>query len=139
MPEEANPEVHHEVCDQIDLQILEEQMARREVVSIDWSALEIPDPDPLSDPLNLLIHEEEEATSKRVIALRARYVRNVLSRLPALERRIIRWRYGVGCQELSDQQIADRLNLSRSGVWRIRQRALARLRGDELPKQLKAA
>lgn len=58
-------------------------------------------------------------------------LRQALRRLPQRERQVVCWRHGIGgSRELSVRQIAKRLDVPRSTVWDIEQRALNLLRAD---------
>jgi RNA polymerase sigma factor (sigma-70 family) len=102
-------------------------MSRHGVVTVDLTVVQLPDPDPTSDPLQALIAEEDQHEDE----LRQARLNRMLRRLPLLERRVIRWHYGLAGEPLSDAEIAGKLNMTRSGVWRIRQRALVRLESSE--------
>jgi DNA-directed RNA polymerase specialized sigma24 family protein len=84
---------------------------------------DIPDPD----------GDVYERVIERIDAAR---IRRHVRALPALEQRVITWKYGIGGVEpLSCRQIARRLGVSTGTAWNIEQRALAILRasvGDSL-------
>ena len=60
--------------------------------------------------------------------IEAEQLRRRVAELPALEARVLRWRYGIQSDELTDAEIARRLGLPRGSIWAIEQRALRRLR-----------
>jgi RNA polymerase sigma factor (sigma-70 family) len=55
--------------------------------------------------------------------MRAR-IRRAIKELAPIERQIIRWRFGIGCTHLTKEEIAERLNIDPSAVWRILSRGL---------------
>lgn len=50
-----------------------------------------------------------------------------LNRLDPVERRILRWLFGLDEETLSAEEIADRMNLSTAQVWRAVDRGLAEI------------
>ncbi len=63
-----------------------------------------------------------------VTNIEAARVRRLLRQLPEIERRILRWRYGIDAETLTVREIAARLGIGKSTVADIEGRALARLR-----------
>lgn len=66
-----------------------------------------------------------EAVSGRVVSLD---LHRRLRELPPLERRVLRWRFGIGGAPASCREVAARLGVSADTAWRIEQRALSSLR-----------
>lgn len=64
-----------------------------------------------------------------VVSIEAARVRRFVRALPVLERKVIAYRYGLAGQPMTCRQVAERLNISKSTVSVIEQRALERLRG----------
>ena len=67
----------------------------------------------------------EDVEEKMALTCLGDYVRECLE---PREREIICLRYGLGCAPLTQWQVADRLNISRSYVSRLETRALEKLR-----------
>ena len=73
-------------------------------------------------------------TDEVVTSLAYARLHRQVDRLPDLERRVVRWSFGLGIrpgaaqEALTVAQIADRLNMTRPQVRDIRERALDRLR-----------
>jgi RNA polymerase sigma factor (sigma-70 family) len=62
----------------------------------------------------------------------------VLKTLERDEERVIRMRFGIGCdREHTLEEIAQQCNLSRERIRQIEMRALRRLRNPELASQLR--
>lgn len=72
---------------------------------------------------------EVDVHEAAVASIEAARVRRFIDWLPEIERRVIRWRYGIDCDQLTLREIAGRLGMGKSTVGDIEQRALARLRG----------
>lgn len=64
-----------------------------------------------------------------VVSIRDLRLHRLVRQLPPLERRVIRWYFGLDCEELNTCQIAERMGTSRQYVSKVKNRALARLRG----------
>jgi RNA polymerase sigma factor (sigma-70 family) len=74
------------------------------------------------DPLALLLAEEEQAERRRLL-------RAALARLPALERRVVCLRFGLGAAgELTPREAARYLGIRPGQVLALQRRALGRLR-----------
>jgi RNA polymerase sigma factor (sigma-70 family) len=74
------------------------------------------------DPLALLLAEEEQAERRRLLEA-------ALARLPPLERRVIRLRFGLGAAgELTPREAARYLGIRPGQVLAFQRRALGRLR-----------
>ena len=80
---------------------------------------EIPDPAP-------------DTEQQAVVNLESARLQRELRALPALEEKVLRWRFGLNGtgEELSVRQVARRLNVSTGTAWSIEQRALAMLRAS---------
>lgn len=63
-----------------------------------------------------------------VTNIEAARVRRLIRQLPEIERRVIRFRYGIQADQLSVREIARRLGTSPKTVTRISDRAMSRLR-----------
>jgi RNA polymerase primary sigma factor len=56
-------------------------------------------------------------------------VRELLETLPAMEARILRWRFGLDDEdELTLKEIGDKYNLSRERIRQLQEQALGKLR-----------
>lgn len=64
------------------------------------------------------------ATEANVISLAEARIAREIAGLPPLASRIVRWRFGVGCPSLTEQEIAQRLRISVGRVESIRDEAL---------------
>lgn len=58
-------------------------------------------------------------------------VEKVMDRLPKRERDILRLSFGIGCQEISLEEIGSQLNLTRERVRQIKEKAIRNLRGEK--------
>jgi RNA polymerase sigma factor (sigma-70 family) len=85
----------------------------------------------LVDPLTELAAEPDVAP---VVSIHVLRVRRAIRRLPALERRVLSWRYGLDGLRLTLAEIAQQLGVSVSTVHRIERRALATLRDPAPPE-----
>lgn len=45
--------------------------------------------------------------------------------LPAVERRVVRWLFGIGCATRGPEEVAFRMNMSVDEVWRLAERAFS--------------
>ena len=70
----------------------------------------------------------EHEVERKIDAAKA--LRLLETKLTPRERRIIRMRYGIGCKPMTQKQIAEALNISRSYVSRIEKTALETLRSN---------
>jgi RNA polymerase sigma factor (sigma-70 family) len=55
-------------------------------------------------------------------------VRRMLRRLKPIERRVVRYTFGFGVRPISHEELAERLGMARTTVWRIHTNALRKLR-----------
>lgn len=76
-------------------------------------------PDPEAD-----VHEQV------VLCLEAERLRRELNRLPALERWVLRARFGIGCRSHSRRQIAAKLQITLADARWLEEDALTQLRGS---------
>jgi RNA polymerase sigma factor (sigma-70 family) len=81
------------------------------------SLVELNDPD--QDPHDHVVASMEAARLHRLLA-----------RLPQLERRVLRRRYGLGCEQLTLRQIASRLGVPVGDARRLERQALEHLRAE---------
>ena len=51
-----------------------------------------------------------------------------MNQLPAVERRIVQWRFGIGCEAMTLRHVAEKLGWSASKVLTVERRALFYLR-----------
>ncbi|MCQ2229367.1 MAG: RNA polymerase sigma factor RpoD/SigA [Bacteroidales bacterium] len=65
-------------------------------------------------------------------------VERVLSTLTERERDILRYFFGIGCQELTLEEIGEQFGLTRERVRQIKEKAIRRLRSSEQTALLKA-
>ena len=88
------------------------------------------DADGEGNPLTLMDVLAQEDTLSEDVEQRLALGRlgEYVARLEPRERQIIRLRYGLGCPPLTQWQVAERLNISRSYVSRLETRALENLR-----------
>jgi len=76
----------------------------------------------LADPLS------EQAYEDVLGAVTGGRLRALMTTLTEREREVLRWRFGLGTEELSLRQIGRRLGMSGERVRQIEHRALAKLR-----------
>src|SRR3954447_24914376 len=74
-----------------------------------------------------------------VANIEAARVRRLIRELPEIERRVVRWRYGIEAEVLTVREIAGRLGIGKSTVSDIEKRALVRLRASVAVKDDLAA
>jgi DNA-directed RNA polymerase specialized sigma24 family protein len=79
--------------------------------------------DELADP-------DGDTHEQVVSSLEAARLRRLLRNLPAVEQRVLSWRYGLNGERLAHRQVAARLGVSVGTAWTIEQRALGLLRGE---------
>jgi RNA polymerase sigma factor (sigma-70 family) len=79
--------------------------------------------DELADP-------EGDPHEQAVASLEAARLRRLIGKLPELEQRVLRWRYGLNGERLAHRQVAARLGVSVGTAWTLEQRALEMLRGE---------
>lgn len=65
-----------------------------------------------------------------MVPIESSCLRRILDELPALEKRVLTWRYGLDGLTLTRQEIADRLKLEPSAVVALESAALDRLRAE---------
>jgi hypothetical protein len=63
------------------------------------------------DPVDGRLDFHEEAESKRALLY------ELVADLPPVERRVLRWLYGISCEQIEVSEIADRMNLTADQVW----------------------
>lgn len=61
----------------------------------------------------------------------------LLSTLPEREADVIRYFYGIGCPQLTLEEIGEKFNLTRERVRQIKEKAIRRLRHTSRSKLLK--
>ena len=100
-----------------------------------WEALKLSDPQSLNSSYSdentgfeikdeKQIVPEERISKENELAL----LEKTLASLNERERKVIRQRYGLGCQEMTLKEIGDELNLTKEGVRKIELRSLKELR-----------
>lgn len=84
-----------------------------------------------------LVPDPRPGTAEEVItARRTRAIRRLVVELPPSEREVIVASFGLfGHPELSLRQVAKRFGYSKTGAWRVRERALNRLRARMGPAE----
>ena len=65
-------------------------------------------------------------------------IERALSTLTERERDIIRYFFGIGCQELTLEEIGEKFGLTRERVRQIKEKAVRRLRNSTRSKLLKS-
>ena len=65
-------------------------------------------------------------------------IERALSTLTEREKDIIQMFFGIGCQEMTLEEIGDRFNLTRERVRQIKEKAIRRLRQNSKSKLLKS-
>ncbi|SRR5581483_4270761 len=84
---------------------------------------------PVGRDIKNLRDRDVDVEETAIASIEAARVRRFVRALPEIERRVIRWRYGLGCPELSFQEIADRLGMGKTTVFDVERRAIEMLRG----------
>ena len=79
--------------------------------------------------LDQLVDLEVDVAEEAISSIEAARLRRLINELPVLERRVICWRYGIGCDRLAYREIAIRLGMPQGSIWKIEQHALELLRG----------
>jgi RNA polymerase sigma factor (sigma-70 family) len=82
------------------------------------------------DRVKAVIDEDADSHEQVVTSIEHARLRRSVRSLPALERHVIVWRYGLDGTEYSMREIASRLGMSSAGAQAIHDAALDRLRGQ---------
>lgn len=64
-------------------------------------------------------------------------ISDVLTLLTPREREIVLWSFGIGCAEMSMEEIGERLDLSRERVRQVREKAVRKLRRPSIKARLR--
>ena len=78
---------------------------------------------------------DESLSRKESLAIE---IQRVLSRLEDREREVIQKSFGIGCTEMTLEEIAEEYNLTRERVRQIKEKAIRRLRQNSRSKLLKS-
>ena len=89
--------------------------------------------------LDVMVNEDIPTTDRALVieSLKAE-IRNALNILSERERKVIEDSYGIGCQELTLEEIGTKYGLSRERVRQIKEKAIRKLRSCTKNKILKA-
>ncbi|MGN0086156.1 MAG: RNA polymerase sigma factor RpoD/SigA [Alloprevotella sp.] len=90
--------------------------------------------------LDLYTNEDTAAPTDRKLVTESlkRELSDLLNTLPEKEARVLRMHFGLGCQEASLDEIAEKLGLSRERVRQIREKAIGLLRATKGSETLKS-
>lgn len=70
---------------------------------------------------------EDDTAETAINHVAAEYVHSLVARLPARERSVIVWHYGLGCEPLEMEQIAARLGVTARTAYNYQATALSLL------------
>lgn len=88
--------------------------------------------------LDVLENEESPAASKGLVSESLnKEIERALSTLTPRERDIIKYFFGIGCQEMTLEEIGEKFNLTRERVRQIKEKAIRRLKVSSRCKLLK--
>ncbi|MBP5397896.1 MAG: sigma-70 family RNA polymerase sigma factor [Bacteroidales bacterium] len=88
--------------------------------------------------LDVLENEESPAASKGLVSESLnKEIERALSTLTPRERDIIKYFFGIGCQEMTLEEIGEKFNLTRERVRQIKEKAIRRLKLSSRCKLLK--
>lgn len=89
--------------------------------------------------LDVLVNNDSPIADQSLISesLATEIYRSLETLLTEREREILKLFYGIGCQEMTLEEIGDRFGLTRERVRQIKEKALRRLRNDPKNKILK--
>lgn len=89
--------------------------------------------------LDVLVNTDSPIADQSLISesLATEIYRSLETLLTEREREILKLFYGIGCQEMTLEEIGDRFGLTRERVRQIKEKALRRLRNDPKNKILK--
>ena len=89
--------------------------------------------------LDVLENEESPAASKGLVSESLnKEIERALSTLTPRERDIIKYFFGIGCQEMTLEEIGEKFNLTRERVRQIKEKAIRRLKVSSRCKLLKS-
>ncbi len=89
--------------------------------------------------LDVLENEESPAASKGLVSESLnKEIERVLSTLTPRERDIVKYFFGIGCQEMTLEEIGEKFNLTRERVRQIKEKAIRRLKNSSRSNLLKS-
>ena len=89
--------------------------------------------------LDVLENEESPAASKGLVSESLnKEIERALSTLTPRERDIVKFFFGIGCQEMTLEEIGEKFNLTRERVRQIKEKAIRRLKVSSRCKLLKS-
>ncbi|MBQ7516805.1 MAG: sigma-70 family RNA polymerase sigma factor [Bacteroidales bacterium] len=89
--------------------------------------------------LDVLENEESPAASKGLVSESLnKEIERALSTLTPRERDIVKYFFGIGCQEMTLEEIGEKFNLTRERVRQIKEKAIRRLKVSSRCKLLKS-
>ena len=134
---ERRPSVE-EISEQIDLpedKVDEAMMASGRQISVDAPFVDGED----NSLLDVLVNDNSPMADKQLVAESLRSeIANALKMLNERERNIIMSFYGIGCPEMTLEEIGNKYGLTRERVRQIKEKAIRRLRGNTKNNILKA-
>ena len=134
---ERRPSVE-EISEQIDLpedKVDEAMMASGRQISVDAPFFDGED----NSLLDVLVNDNSPMADKQLVAESLRSeIANALKMLNERERNIIMSFYGIGCPEMTLEEIGNKYGLTRERVRQIKEKAIRRLRGNTKNNILKA-
>ena len=89
--------------------------------------------------LDVLVNDDSPMADRGLVnESLSREIERALSTLTEREKDIIQMFFGIGCQEMTLEEIGDRFNLTRERVRQIKEKAIRRLRQNSKSKLLKS-
>lgn len=127
-----------ELAEQLDMTVQDIQ----ETIKIAGRHLSVDQPLPQNEDnrlLDVIPNEQQPSPDHQLIQESLRIeIENILTTLPEREAEVIRLFYGIGCPQLTLEEIGEKFNLTRERVRQIKEKAIRRLRHSSRCQSLKA-
>ncbi len=126
-----------ELAEQLDMTVQDIQ----ETIKIAGRHLSVDQPLPQNEDnrlLDVIPNDQQPAPDYQLIQESLRIeIENLLTTLPEREAQVIRLFYGIGCAQLTLEEIGEKFNLTRERVRQIKEKAIRRLRHSSRSQTLK--
>ncbi|MGB9853090.1 MAG: sigma-70 family RNA polymerase sigma factor [Candidatus Kapaibacteriota bacterium] len=126
-----------ELAEQLDMTVQDIQ----ETIKIAGRHLSVDQPLPQNEDnrlLDVIPNDQQPAPDYQLIQESLRIeIENLLTTLPEREAEVIRLFYGIGCAQLTLEEIGEKFNLTRERVRQIKEKAIRRLRHSSRSQTLK--
>ncbi|MGB9772232.1 MAG: sigma-70 family RNA polymerase sigma factor [Candidatus Kapaibacteriota bacterium] len=126
-----------ELAEQLDMTVQDIQ----ETIKIAGRHLSVDQPLPQNEDnrlLDVIPNDQQPAPDYQLIQESLRIeIDNLLTTLPEREAEVIRLFYGIGCAQLTLEEIGEKFNLTRERVRQIKEKAIRRLRHSSRSQTLK--